>query len=132
MNMEEMLRQRASVKQKYVDADQLKKDTKKELDDFDAAIFARFEAEGVTSVKIAGLANFVMADKVYASILPDKKEQGMAAIKRHYPDLVNETINGNTLSAFVRDAMKNDRELPADISECLKVSPKKELRQLQA
>lgn len=57
---------------------------------------------------------FYVSTKVYASPLAEKKAELFETLKRlGYGDLIYETINNNTFSAFVREQMaENDEQLP--------------------
>lgn len=93
------------------------KDKKKELATMEEAILVHFDAEGMTSVKVAGLGNFIAQGQTYFSIKSDKKEGVLEAFKKYAPSLVKETINANSLSAFMREAEKEGQEVPAEIKE---------------
>ncbi len=129
MNMREMLVERARLKTLYEEKEEELKDIKKEMNDVDVAAFAKFEAEGITSSKVPGVGNFIMMERINASVPDEMKAVYIERFKKHFPDLVQETINGNTLSAFYRDAKKNSRELPAEIEECLKSSVTRYMQQ---
>lgn len=129
MTLEEMLRERARLKALHEEKEAEAAAVKKEMTDVDAAIFARFEAEGIASTKVPGVGNFIMMERMNASVVDERKGDYIERFKRHFPDLVQETINGNTLSAFVRDARKNDRELPPEIEECVKTSVTRYMQQ---
>lgn len=124
-NLETVLKERVAlvtameVKQQEIDK------IKKELAAVDDAICARFEGEGMTSAKIPGLGSFIMQRRTFASILPDRKEDAIAIFKKNYPDLVQETINSQTLGAFWREAKKIGTEIPAEVRSCVKESETK-------
>jgi hypothetical protein len=57
---------------------------------------------------------FCLTTKVYASANPAKKPELFEALKdQGYGSLVYETVNANSLSAFVKEQMEqNDDQLP--------------------
>lgn len=119
--LKSMFEQRAKLVEARDDLKRKKEFAQKELDTFDESLDLEFLNEGVTSVKVEDLGTLTRIEKVRASILKERKEEGMAAFKQHYPDMVTEVINANTLSAFVSDMIKAGREMPKDIEECLNV-----------
>jgi hypothetical protein len=125
LTLESILKMRATlvtameVKEQEADA------LKKELATIDEAVCARFEAEGMTSAKIPGLGSFIMQRRTFASILPDRKVEAIGLFETHYPDLVQKTVNAQTLGAFWREAKKTGTEIPAEIVACVKESETK-------
>lgn len=106
------------VDEKEADFEELKK----ELKAMDKSLMEMYAIEGVTSLKVPGIGTFTHMTRDNAKILPEKKAEAMAKLKLLYPDLVKETVNGNTFSAFVRQSIKTGQELPADLMALLKVS----------
>lgn len=98
---------------------------KKELAAMDDAVCARFEGEGMTSAKIPGLGSFIMQRRTFASILPDRKADAIPLFEKYFPDLVQKTVNAQTLGAFWREAKKTGTEIPAEIVSCVKESETK-------
>lgn len=107
-------------------ADRLKelKEKKKALEDELKALNAELEAteyelaqmminEELPSFSRAGT-TFYVSTKVYASPLADKKTELFERLKQlGYGDLIYETVNNNTFSAFVKEQMaENDDQLP--------------------
>lgn len=122
MNLEEMLTERARFVTRMEAREAENEKDKGEVKALDDAIMAKYDAEGMTSIKIPGLGSFILSERTFASIPPEKKEAAIPAFKRHFPELVQEVINAQTLGAFVREARKNGAELPAEIIECIKES----------
>jgi len=107
-------------------ADELKnlKDWKKQLDEERKTVNSQIEAlendisqlmieEEMQSFNRAGMI-FYLNTKLYASAIPDRKDVLFKALKEEgYGDLVYETVNANSLAAFVREQIEeNDEELP--------------------
>lgn len=68
---------------------------------------------------------FYVNTKTYASAVPDKKHELFAWLKNHgYGDMVTETVNANTLSAFVREMLSETDQLPEDLEELVNVYEK--------
>jgi len=107
-------------------ADKLKhlKDWKKQLDEEKKSVNSEIEAlenelsqlmieEEMQSFNRAGMI-FYLNTKLYASAIPDRKDNLFKALKEEgYGDLVYETVNANSLAAFVREQIEeNGEELP--------------------
>ena len=120
-----MLTTRAAIVTRMEGREEENKKDKKELDALDEAVLLRFDNDGVTGVKVPGLGNFSGQRRTFANIKGDMKEEGIRAFKEHYPDMVKETINSNTLGAFVREAEKTGQELPESITKCVNVYVKR-------
>ena len=93
------------------------KDAKKQLQSIDEAILTRFEEEGLTSCKVSGLGSFIAGGQEYYSVVKDNREAGMEAFRKHFPSMIQETINSSSLSAFMREAKKTGQELPEEITK---------------
>ena len=128
MTLNEMLEERAKLVREREALDEKVDEKKKEVKTLDEAVLAKFDAEGTSSVKIPGLGTFGSTERTYASILAEKKEQAMPLFKKHFPDLVTESVNSQTLAAFMKEAKKSGQDLPAEIVECVKVSVVRGLR----
>lgn len=107
-------------------ADELKslKDWKKQLDQEKKTVSSQIEAlennlsqlmidEEMQSFNRAGMI-FYLNTKLYANAIPDRKENLFKALKEEgYGDLVYETVNANSLAAFIREQVEeNNEELP--------------------
>jgi len=118
----EILTERSKVVMRLDEIAEEEKKLRAELQAIDEAVIAGFDADGVTSVRVPELGTFVLSKRVYASILPERRTDAMALFKAHFPDLVQETVNGNTLSAFWRSAADSGQEIPKDLADCIKES----------
>lgn len=68
---------------------------------------------------------FYVNTKTYASAVPERKQDLFAWLKNHgYGDMVAETVNANTLSAFVREMLSETDQLPEDLEELVNVYEK--------
>lgn len=75
----------------------------------------KMEAEGMTTITLAGVGRITVSNKMGATILPDYKldmhqwlrDNGFAA-------LVTATVNASTLTAFVKEQMEAGNEIPFD------------------
>lgn len=68
---------------------------------------------------------FYVNTKTYASAVPDKKHELFAWLKNHgYGDMVTETVNANTLSAWVREQLEESESLPEGLEELVNVYEK--------
>ena len=68
---------------------------------------------------------FYVNTKTYASAVPERKQDLFVWLKDHgYGDMVTETVNHNTLSAFVREMLSETDQLPEDLEELVNVYEK--------
>lgn|SRR5690606_18351527 len=68
---------------------------------------------------------FYVNTKTYASAVPNKKRELFAWLKDHgYGDMVTETVNANTLSAFVREMLSETEQLPEGLEGLVNVYEK--------
>jgi hypothetical protein len=124
VNLNEMLTEYARLDSESCRLEEEKKKTDKERDTVELAIMEQYTNDGITSSRVSGLGSFVKTTMTRASIKADKKSEAIERFKKHFPDLVQETINAQTLSGFVSSSKKNDQEIPAEILECLNVFQK--------
>lgn len=111
------------------------KDRKKALDDelkavnariaeIDEILSSRMLEEELQSFNRNGK-TFYVNTKTYASAVPDKKHELFAWLKNHgYGDMVTETVNANTLSAFVREMLSKTDQLPEGLEKLVNVFEK--------
>jgi hypothetical protein len=124
VNIDDYLREYARLDALAVEQEKQFKATSAKRDVIEAQVIEKYAMEGVSSLKIEGLGSFPMTTMTRASIKADQSEAGIALMKKYYPDLVKETVNAQTLSGFVSNAIKNQQELPADLMEKLNVFKK--------
>lgn len=68
---------------------------------------------------------FYLQTKIYASAVPERKSELFAWLKENgYGDLVYETVNANSLAAFVREQLEEADELPEGLEELVNVHEK--------
>lgn len=116
MNWQEMAQQVADAKEKADSLEAEWKASKKDRDQKEEAFINHLIEEGMASTKISGLGTFTRQSQDYYSVRKETKEETMAAMKEFQPELVQETINANTLSGFMREAVKEGMEIPAVIN----------------
>lgn len=121
MNAEQKLQEYAFWETLVVELETEMKEAAKQRDTVEVAIMEHFTNEGMTSAKVPGLGTFSKTSSVRASIKADMKEKGLAAFKEFYPDMVQETINAQTLSGFVNNSQKNDIPIEPRVLECLSI-----------
>lgn len=121
----------------FVLADELAelKDRKKALDDELKAVNARIAEveeqlaskmveEEIQSFQRSGK-TFYVTTKVFASAVPERKVELFAWLKDHgFGDMVTETVNANTLSAWVREQLEESESLPEGLEELVNVYEK--------
>jgi predicted nucleic acid-binding Zn-ribbon protein len=115
-------------------ADRLKelRERKSELNEEIKAVNAELEeveaklAEAMVAEEIQNFARngqmYYLQSKVYASAVPERKQELYEWLKENgYGDLVYETVNANSLAAFVREQLEESDELPEGLSELVNV-----------
>ena len=129
-------------KQRYINLDKKKKDLKSKLEDIqqqirdlEITLLAEFEAEGMSKASVGGHTLW-LDHKIWASAGGDMPGAVAALKAAGEDDLVKESINRNTLSAWVRErapsALSSPEEiqaaLPAGLSEAIKVTETNNIR----
>lgn len=111
------------------------KDRKKVLDDELKAINTRIAeveeelankmlTEEIQSFQRSGK-TFYVTTKVFASAVPERKAKLFAWLKENgFGDMVTETVNANTLSAWVREQLEESESLPEGLEELVNVYEK--------
>jgi len=111
------------------------RDRKKALDDELKAVNARITEveeqlaskmveEEIQSFQRSGK-TFYVTTKVFASAVPERKAELFAWLKEHgFGDMVTETVNANTLSAWVREQLEESESLPEGLEELVNVYEK--------
>jgi len=76
-----------------------------------------FRARDIKNMKIEGVGRCGVSYRFSCSIVADDKRVGHQWLKDNgYPDLVVETVNSSTLSAFAKNLLETEgKELPAEI-----------------
>jgi hypothetical protein len=65
---------------------------------------------------------FYLNTKIYATAIADRKEELFEWLKENgFGDLVYETVNANSLAAFVREQLEEADELPEGLGELVNV-----------
>jgi len=68
---------------------------------------------------------FYLQTRTYASAVAEKKQELFIWLKENgYGDLVYETINANSLAAFIRELLEEEEELPKDLRDLVNVYEK--------
>lgn len=106
----------------YRQAKQVSNDRYEELQFLQRLVIpSRMERDQIQNITVntsQGNRKLVILSQVSVKTPPDKKEQLWAWLKDNdAEDLISETVNSSTLSAFVREQMKNGEPYPADIVE---------------
>jgi hypothetical protein len=116
-------------------------DLRKQKKDTEDMLAGIKEAMTAVNEKLVGLMiekelqNFVLRNEMFylntktlVSAVAEKKEELYAALKAEgYGDLVQETVNSQTLGAFVRDLLGENDELPDWIKDKVAVFDKTEV-----
>ena len=121
----------------FVLADELAelKDRKKALDNELKAVNARITEveeqlaskmveEEIQSFQRSGR-TFYVTTKVFANVVPDRKTELFTWLKENgFGDMVQETVNSQTLSAWVREQLADSDQLPEGLDELINVYEK--------
>lgn len=68
---------------------------------------------------------FYVTTKIFANAVPERKSELFTWLKENgYGDMVTETVNHNTLSAFVREMLSETDQLPEGLEELVNVFEK--------
>jgi hypothetical protein len=90
-----------------------------------------FEREGISSLRLDGHTVYLHR-QVWASV-DASNPYALAELKRNgLGDLVKPTVNGQTLSAWVRERQEEDKPIPPVLAQYLKISEKYGLRARKA
>lgn len=127
VTIEDYLREYARLDSEETRLEEARKQEAAKRDAVEKQIVEKYNMEGMTSSKVAGLGTFSMSTMTRASIKEDQKEAAIRLMKEHFPDLVKETINSQTLSGFVGNSIKNDQDLPAALLATLNIFKKQTL-----
>lgn len=125
--IEDYLREYARLDEEATRLEEQAKDAARRRDVVETQIIEKYNMEGMSSSRVAGLGSFVMTTMTRASIKADQKDRAIALFKEYFPDLVQETVNAQTLSGFVNNAAKNQQDMPPELLETLNVFKKQYL-----
>ncbi|MBS3970524.1 MAG: hypothetical protein KGZ94_10490 [Clostridia bacterium] len=68
---------------------------------------------------------FYLTTKLYANADKERKQELFQWLKKNdYGDMVQETVNANTLAAFVRELLNENDRLPDDLQQLVSVHEK--------
>lgn len=89
----------------------------------DASCPEALEAAGITSVPLDEGYRVGVSYNMRVSMKGDNKTaegqalraKAMAYIRKHYPDVISETVNASTLSSLARDLAEANKELPEEL-----------------
>ena len=88
------------------------KEINTEIDNVDFELATMMTDSETQNFTVAGTM-FCLANKVRASAVADRKEELYEALRNEgYGDLVYETVNANSLSAFVKEQMEEHDDVP--------------------
>lgn len=96
----------------------------REIDETEQALVDAMLEEEMQNFVRAGQM-FSLQTKTYANAVPERKQELLAWLKKNgYGDLVQETVNANSLAAFVRELLEEADELPEELRELVNVYEK--------
>lgn len=101
------------------------KELNTEIEAVEAQLFQLMLEEEIQSFQRSGY-TFYMQVSPYPSVLPEKKEEFYNWLKENgYGSLIQETINHNSLRAWVKEILEeNGDELPEELQPILKIFEK--------
>jgi hypothetical protein len=111
MSLDAIVREYAEFRKGVEEADAALDERKAQLKEMEKAVLTHFENEGVASIKVDGLGSFARRSTARVSIPAENKERAIGAIREFAPDLIQETVNSNTLSGWYREAKKSGRDI---------------------
>jgi len=127
MTLNEMFDKRAVLVTALEALDDRVGDLKKERQGLDEAIFAKLDAEGITSVKSAQHGTLSASEQNFASLSSERRDEALALAKIHIPDLVKEQVNSRTLAGWLKEARKNGQDIPAEFLALINETTKRVL-----
>lgn len=113
MSLLELADELKKYKTKLKEIEEEERKVKKIIEDIESQMVNAMVEEEVQNFSMGGTL-FYLNTKSYSSPVPERKQELFKALKdQGYGDLVYETVNSNSLSAFVREQMEeNGDELP--------------------
>ncbi|WP_026486701.1 gp33 family protein [Caldanaerobius polysaccharolyticus] len=113
MEIFELAEKLKSLRERKKALEEEAKNLSHEIEETEAELTSRMIESEMQSFQKAGTL-FYLNTKVFASPIPEKKQQLFQALKDNgYGDLVYETVNSNSLSAFVKEQIEqNEDKLP--------------------
>jgi hypothetical protein len=115
-----------SIYEKYAKLYKRKKDLTAEIDEvkdkmskIEEKILEKFGEEGSTSVRLGSGETLWLDHKIWASAGGDTDGLVSALKKARLGDMVKETVNRNTLSAYVREQAPSKFASPEEITKAL-------------
>jgi hypothetical protein len=94
------------------------KDIKRQIEDIQKReIPELFEAQGVSSAKVAGVGTIYLQDKVFAYVKADDQDRFKAWLRDNgHGDLIKETVHAATLTAWAKEQLEQAKSLPEFVS----------------
>lgn len=110
LNMYELAEQLKQLREKKKDAEQRVKDINAEIDKTEYAL-VQLMAETETQNFTRAGTMFSLTTKTRASAMAGRKDELYSALKENgFGDLVYETVNANSLSAFVKEQISENQD----------------------
>lgn len=110
MNMYELAEQLKQLREEKKDAEQRVKDINPEIDKTEYAL-VQLMAETETQNFTRAGTMFSLTTKTRASAMAGRKDELYSALKENgFGDLVYETVNANSLSAFVKEQISENQD----------------------
>lgn len=81
----------------------------------------KMEEMGIERVTFEGIGRISLTPDVFVSTKPGMRDKLFAWLRKHkLADIIQPSVNSSTLRAFVKDRMREGKEIPED---CLNVTP---------
>lgn len=114
MNMYELAEQLKQLREEKKDAEQRVKDINADIDKTEYAL-VQLMAETETQNFTRAGTMFSLTTKTRASAMAGRKDELYSALKENgFGDLVYETVNANSLSAFVKEQLSENQDTVPD------------------
>ena len=114
LNMYELAEQLKQLREEKKDAEQRVKDINAEIDKTEYAL-VQLMAETETQNFTRAGTMFSLTTKTRASAMAGRKDELYSALKENgFGDLVYETVNANSLSAFVKEQISENQDTVPD------------------
>lgn len=114
----------AGLKERKKELEDMLKEVNERIATVEEILSTRMLEEELQSFNRNGK-TFYVQTKTFASAVPERKAELFQWLKDHgFGDMVTETVNANTLSAWVREQLEESESLPEGLEELVNVYEK--------
>ena len=123
----ERMKRLVTINAELKELSEQEKKLKEEREKIEPLILDYFAEEGIEKITVTGMTLFPVKE-IWASLTKGNKE-GLKILREHgLEDYIYETVNSQSISAFVREFERNEEEIPDWVHKALNVSEKFRVR----